>query len=73
MLVDTVIAIAGLVGMTFAAIGFYRLGARSKQTASHWEGRMDGWRACENLIIERMVKSKNMDLTKREILDEFFM
>ena len=51
----------------------YRYGKRAAQPNIYYNGKAEGWKACEDLVIERMVKSKNMDLTRREVLDEFFM
>ena len=70
MLVDVIVFICTLILVAWL---FHRIGKRSAQPDIYYKGRGEGWHACENLIIERMVKSKNMNLTEREILDEFIM
>ena len=68
---DFLLILTGLI----VGIGIYILGReRGKKVGwspAYYKGRAEGWAACETLLLERMVKSKNLDLTKREILDEF--
>lgn len=53
-----------------AAVVFYKIGTKSAQQTSYWQGRAEGWRACEDMVIDRAVKSKKIDLTKEEVLEE---
>ena len=73
MLITSIVCVA----LTFLSVYIgYHIGRGfkgSSEQQSYYKGRMDGWKACENLVMERMVKSKNIGLTKREILNEFFV
>jgi len=68
---DIILIIVGIV----VGIGIYILGRqRGKKViwdTAYYAGRHAGWKDCENLLIDRMIKSEHIDLTRREILDEF--
>lgn len=48
----------------------FNYGKRAKQLDIYWKGRGEGWRACEDSIIERAKHSNKIDLTEEEVLEE---
>jgi hypothetical protein len=56
--------------MICTAIVFYHMGSKSAQQGSYWKGRGEGWKACEELIIYRILKSEKINLTEEEVLEE---
>lgn len=49
--------------------GAYTMGQSSGQTKSYFNGRLAGWRACENMVIKRAMESDKINLSKEELFE----
>lgn len=64
-----IIVILVLIAIVSTYIGYVTgKQTRKEQKAAYWEGRGDGWKACEDMVIGRVVAVTN--LTKEEVLEE---
>ena len=45
-----------------------RIQAATKNGASYWKGRGDGWTACENMVLDR--SEENPHYVKRDVFDD---
>lgn len=72
-MMNSAIFIGSFLGVLFVVVAFYggiRIGKSSEHIKAYWEGRLEGWTACEGMVMKRIAKSKKINITKEEAWEE---